>query len=157
MDGLHQLCFLLTADPEKAEQCFLSGLEDCVKANNVFKEWARSWAKRNIIQQAIRIVQPRADHAVSSVSAMVSREIGLITVRDEHIEVNRVLALDQFERFVFVMSVLEHYSEHDCVLLLGCSVQDIRRARVRAIEQLAHSYCMSSDSDSVAELQGANR
>ena len=30
MEGLYLLSFLLTADREKAEQCFVSGLEDAV-------------------------------------------------------------------------------------------------------------------------------
>jgi hypothetical protein len=43
-----------------------------------------------------------------------------------HFEIDALLQLADFDRFVFVMSVLEHYSEHDCALLLGCSVRDIR-------------------------------
>ena len=46
MDRLHQLSFLLTRDQEKAEKCFVTGLEDSVKSNRVFREWARSWAER---------------------------------------------------------------------------------------------------------------
>lgn len=38
--------FLLTGDPEKAEKCLVGGIEDCVKQNLVFREWARSRAKR---------------------------------------------------------------------------------------------------------------
>jgi hypothetical protein len=34
--------------------------------------------------------------------------------RDGYFEMDTVLRLAEFERFVFVMSVLEHYSEHDC-------------------------------------------
>jgi len=37
---------------------------------------------------------------------------------------------------VFTMSVLEHYSEHDCSLLLGCSVREIREGRARALKEL---------------------
>ncbi len=47
-----------------------------------------------------------------------------------------VLDLEDFERFVFVMSVLEHYSEHDCRLLLGCSAREVREARSRALAEL---------------------
>ena len=45
---LYQLSFLLTRDPAKAERCLVVGLEDCVRENRVFREWARSWAKRVI-------------------------------------------------------------------------------------------------------------
>jgi membrane protein DedA with SNARE-associated domain len=57
--SLYRLSFLLTADQEKARQCFVSGLEDCVKSNSVFKECARSWARRAIIQSAVRVIHPR--------------------------------------------------------------------------------------------------
>ena len=59
MDELYQLSFLLTADYDKAERCLVAGFEEAVKENHVFKEWARSWAKRAIIQNAIRELKPR--------------------------------------------------------------------------------------------------
>src|ERR1700751_225377 len=59
MNELYQLSFLLTRDSAKAERCFVSGLEDCVAGNRVFREWARSWAKRTIVQNAIRELKPR--------------------------------------------------------------------------------------------------
>ena len=31
LHGLYQLAFLLTGDHQKAERCFVAGLEDCVK------------------------------------------------------------------------------------------------------------------------------
>jgi len=56
-----------------------------------------------------------------------------------HFDLETVLGLGDFERFVFVMSVLENYSHHECALLLGCSVFEIRQARLRALEELASS------------------
>ena len=50
-----------------------------------------------------------------------------------------VLNLEDFERFVFIMSVLEHYSDHDCALLFGCSVREILEARARALRELMES------------------
>ena len=61
---LYQLSFRLTRDPEKAERCLASGLEDCVRGNRVFREWARSWAKRTIIQ-AIRELKPQPNQSNS--------------------------------------------------------------------------------------------
>ncbi|MGA8272140.1 MAG: hypothetical protein WB919_11330, partial [Candidatus Sulfotelmatobacter sp.] len=65
LNGLYQLAFLLTGDQKKAEKCFVSGIEDCVNENRVFKEWARSWAKRSIIQNAIRELRPSPSHSYS--------------------------------------------------------------------------------------------
>ena len=39
MDSMHLLSFLLTADQTKAEECFVSGLEDCVEGTYVFRDW----------------------------------------------------------------------------------------------------------------------
>ena len=50
-----------------------------------------------------------------------------------------ILALDTLERFVFVMSGLEGYSDQYCSALLGCSLQTIADARARAVQQLANT------------------
>ena len=137
---LYQLSFLLTRDPAKAERCLVTGLEDCVSGNRVFREWARSWAKRRIVQNAIRELKPRPTQSNSPLSgAMFSDMDQHSRGRGEHFEIDAVLRLADFDRFVFVMSVLEHYSEHDCALLLGCSARDIREGRTRALKELADS------------------
>ena len=139
MNGLYHLSFLLTGDQEKAEKCFVSGVEDSVSENHVFKEWARSWAKRTIVQNAIRELRPHRSHSGSYLSPSVPSN-NPQSNGPEHFEVAAVLALGDFERFVFVMSVLEHYSQHECALLLGCSISDVRAARVRALEELATTH-----------------
>jgi DNA-directed RNA polymerase specialized sigma24 family protein len=147
---LYQLSFLLTRDRKKAEQCLVSGLEDCVKGNPVFREWARSWAKRTIIQNAIRELKPRPGRYDSSSSTTISSHIGqMLNGPAGHFEIDAVLALEDFKRFVFVMSILEHYSQHDCALLLGCSLLEIREALPRALEELAHSSHMVFPHDEV--------
>jgi len=132
MEGLYLLSFLLTADRNKAEQCFVSGIEDSIKGNPVFKEWARSWARRVIIQNAIRVVNPRLmENNAASIS-----DSGGKTLAAEQGEIAAVLALKPFERFVYVMSVLERYSDHDCSILLGCARLEVIAARIRAVQQL---------------------
>src|SRR5690349_15572071 len=140
LDELYQLSFLLTRDPQKAEQCFVGGLEDCVAGNSVFREWARSWAKRTIVQNAIRELKPRPSQSNSPLSGAIFSDMNQHSRGPGgHFDLNAVLGLEDFERFVFVMSVLEHYSEHDCALLLGCSSRDIREGRTRALKELADS------------------
>src|SRR5258708_8266628 len=51
-------------------------------------------------------------------------------------EIAAILDLARFDRFVFVMSVLEHYSDHECSILLGCSRRDGIYARRGALPQL---------------------
>jgi hypothetical protein len=132
MSELYQLSFLLTADHRKAERCFVAGLEESATSNHVFKEWARSWAKRAIIQNAIRqlnpVPGPTPPTALHSASELIKDN------RD--FELDRVLGMGDFDRFVFVISVLEHYSDRDCAMLLGCSPRQVGEARVRGFEQL---------------------
>jgi hypothetical protein len=56
---MHWLPFLLTADPTKAEECFVPGLGDCVEGSCVFRDWVQSRARRTMIQKAIRMLAPR--------------------------------------------------------------------------------------------------
>jgi DNA-directed RNA polymerase specialized sigma24 family protein len=58
---------------------------------------------------------------------------------DLHPILRAVLRLNPFERFVFVMSVLEGYSDRDCSLLLGSSTRDVVAAKARALEHLGRN------------------
>jgi DNA-directed RNA polymerase specialized sigma24 family protein len=151
---LYQLSFLLTRDPAKAERCLVSGLEDCVSGNRVFREWARSWAKRTILQNAIRGLKPRPSQSNSTPSRATYSNMDQYS-RDPggHFEIDAVLRLADFDRFVFVMAVLEYYSEHDCALLLGCSAGDVREGPSRALKELADSHHMEP-SDNQLVVQG---
>lgn len=135
MNRLYLLSFLLTGDHRKAEQCFVSGLENCVEANQVFRDWVRSWTRRAIIQNAIRIMQPAREQTKQS--SMRRSETGNLAVTESEAPFAAVLGLNPFERFVFVLSVLERYSDQDCRLLLECSRQEVVRARSRAVEHIA--------------------
>jgi hypothetical protein len=140
LKDLYQLSFLLTCDLELAERCLVCSLEDCVIGNPVFREWVRSWAKRTIIQNAIRELKPRPTLSNSPRSAtFFPGSERRPNSSGGHFRMHAVLQLENFDRFVLVMSALENYSEHDCALLLGCSVPEIREARSRALKALADS------------------
>ena len=143
MNSLYLLSFLLTADHEKAEQCFVSGMEDAVQGNPVFKEWARSWARRVIIVNAVRAINPRPMEENGRWKSATVSNNGK-TPPAEQVEIARVLALDPFERFVYVMTVLERYSDQDCSLLLGCARRDVVAARTRAFEQIGSAMASHS-------------
>jgi hypothetical protein len=91
------------------------------------------------MQNAIRMLVPRksqspvadvlSDHVISDFGR--TREIGFA--------IGSIPALRDFERFVFVISVLEKYPDHDCSILLGCAGQDIAETRIRALLHLAES------------------
>jgi DNA-directed RNA polymerase specialized sigma24 family protein len=55
---------------------------------------------------------------------------------EQQAEIAAVARLEPFERFVYVMTVLERYSDHECSILLGCARRDVLAARTRALQQL---------------------
>lgn len=136
MNSLYLLAFLLTADHGLAEQCFVSGLEDVVEGNPVFKEWAHSWARRVIIHNAVRLINPRPDIGSGRLrSALLDSDYKTLPA-ERHVEVSALLGLEPFDRIVYVVTVLEHYSDHECSLLLGCARRDVPPARTRALEEI---------------------
>lgn len=142
MNSLYLFSFLLTADYEKAEQCYLCGLGECVEGVNVFMDWARSWSRRTILKHAIGMIAPVPEHA-DYFSLMGLRGAATPAKNDLFAA---IVALSAFERFVFVMSVLEKQSDDDCSMLLGCSRRDVIIARELALKRLAltHDGCDQS-------------
>jgi DNA-directed RNA polymerase specialized sigma24 family protein len=124
MRPLYLLAFLLTANHARAEQCYAESMENVTKGKPVFKEGARSWIKETVIQSAIRMVlreptQPQDRDAWNE--SPVSRVTDAVT------------RLAPLMRFVFVMSVLERYSDRECSRLLNCTVRDVITARSQAL------------------------
>src|SRR5215469_1929714 len=147
MRNLYWLSFILTADPGKAEQCFVAGLDDCFAGNGVFREWARSWARRTIIKNAIRLISPEFTSASGASNNTVLNRVE--TAAGSHLplaeerEISAIFDLDPFDRFAFVMSVLERFSDRDCALLLGCTQQALVAGRLRALQRLSHAIIMA--------------
>ena len=145
VDSLYLLALLLTGNYEKAEECVVAGIGESTKGNHVFKEWAHSWARRTIIQSAIRVIAPRKRSATATLNlfdAAAMDKVPLVL----HSEVRAILELAPFERFVFVMSVLERYSDHDCSILLGCPRRDMATTRARAMQQLVRLLALKQKS-----------
>ena len=150
MNNLYLLALLLTADPQKAEQCFLSGFEDSVSNNSVFKDRTYLWARRSIILHAIQLLCPRPNHehqsnetrpSIGEISAGVRAYPNLVGI----------VRLNSFERFVFIMSILETYSDQECSLLLGCFRRDVINARSAAIRHLA-SVVVPTETQPMSDL-----
>jgi hypothetical protein len=129
MRQLYQLAYLLTADPQKAEQCFVAGLENAMEGSPVFKNWAQSWSKRTVIKNAIRMIAP------------LPRRSGADPTQWH--ATNTVVKLEPFERFVFVLSVLESYPDRECASLLNCRKQDVVAARMRVLQQFGSGLASS--------------
>jgi hypothetical protein len=148
LNPLYQLSFLLTGDHQKGETCFVAGIECCANENRVFRQWARAWTKRVIVESAIRELQPRLSSNSSSLRSVFSHN-QQSSGPSRHFDADAVLRLADFERFVFVLRLLERYRESDCALLLGCSASQVREACTRAIQALASIGQVSFSGDSV--------
>jgi hypothetical protein len=131
MAGLHLLAYLLTADSVKAEECFVAGLEESIHGNPVFKQWARAWSKRAIIQNAIKVMSPAPGERRSA------PELAQNGNASDNPLISAVTQWTTFERFVFVMSVLEGYSLRECSTLLACSDHDVMSAKSQLLQRLA--------------------
>jgi hypothetical protein len=151
---LYLLSLLLTADHKKAEQCFVTGLDRCSEGRPVFNEWARSWTRRIIVQSAIRMISPKANPireasvlTVTSVPAHSENQAFLLAITQ----------LPPFERFVFVLSTLERYSDRDCRAFLGCSLHELVNARTRAVELLPVLHSRSQTLQRSEKIDPAGR
>jgi hypothetical protein len=136
MHSLYLLSFLLTADLDKAGQCFISGMGESEEDIGAFMAWAQARARRTILNHAIWMIMPAPERAEDFSSALLKRSAtsGRIKLFDA------ILGLNAFERFVYVISVLEKQSDGDCSTLLRCSRRDVVIARALALERLANTY-----------------
>src|SRR5438445_6594011 len=156
MVGLHRLAFLLTADHAAAEQCFVAGLEASIHGNPVFRQWARAWSKRAIIQSAIKAIAPMPTRHGAILEAAEAQWSG----NDAESVAAVVASWEPFQRFVFVMAVLEGYGLRECAALLACPVQDVITAKSFALQRLAGqstAEVLSPDPEYVRQNQGFAR
>jgi DNA-directed RNA polymerase specialized sigma24 family protein len=151
--GLQRLALLLTANSEAAKRCLSRAFRECIASTSVSKEWVVSWTRRMVIRNAISLVMGPGgrsfvntnDDADDGFVAFSSDDsLGAIAASES------ILGLTEFERFVFVICVLERYSIHDCALLLGKSPRDINEARQRVGNQVGQIDGLSNISQRFA-------
>ncbi len=131
------LAFLLTANHKKAEQCFAATIEEALKEQAVFKDWACSWIKRSLIKNAIGIISPTSTRGGEDRESWSTGRRRMGQRRTEGgDEIDTVTQLPPLERFVFVMSVLERYSPWECAGLLGCGTKNVVESRMQAWRRL---------------------
>jgi hypothetical protein len=141
MHSLYLLAFLLTADHDKAEECLVSAMGECVEGVGVFTDWARSWTRTAVLRRAIQMIMPAPEHA-DSVSLISLKTSGTPA---ENNPFSAILLLDDFERFVFVMSILEGQSDEQCAVLLRCSRRDVMIARVLALKRQSSTDVLAEE------------
>ena len=145
MKSLYLLAFLLTANHQDAEQCFVSTLNAAFEEHAVFKGWSPTWVKRSLIKHAIEIAAPASGRDMTKRDFWSVEQYGM--PGDGQIEV--VTRPAPLERFVFVMSNLEHYSAWECSLLLGCSKKQVVQAGIRALRELPRPERLLAKTDAM--------
>src|SRR6185369_630903 len=114
--------------------------------------------KRTIVQNAIRALRPYLSKANSYLaSSAFTKDSRGPEVPNQTFGINSVLALDAFDRFVFVLTVLDRYTDRECAVLLNCPFQDVSKARFRALEQIVNLHRESLSHETAKNLQEANR
>jgi hypothetical protein len=130
MSSLYLLALLLTGSDDKAERCFISALDACAEETDVVMTWTSIVTRRAIIEHAIQMIRPVPGNEDT---------FSLISPAAQNSPFAGIRALDTFERFVFVMSILEGWSEQDCALRLRCSRRDVVIARLLALKSVGSS------------------
>jgi len=134
MPSLYLLALLLTGNKDKASQCLVLGLADCGDRIGRFIERARARARRAIVKRAINMIRPEPQNP--------GTQPFFSTKDPENNRFSAIVTLDAFERFVFVMSVLEGQSDRDCQRLLRCTQQELATARVLALALVTTASCV---------------
>ena len=147
MGRLYVLAFLLSANHEQAERCFVQTLQEIPEHKTVFKAWVRIWTRRALIKTAIRSILQEAcvttrarDHWWENQGNPGEAET-----------VETIRRLSSLDRFVFVMSVLERYSLKECSVLLDCTIETVSEARMRALTGLgSRASVLTADTESAS-------
>jgi DNA-directed RNA polymerase specialized sigma24 family protein len=140
MTELFRLAFLLIADVEEAERCVILAMRECMSAGWVLKEELHIWIRRIVVRIGIEMV---TGHQNDSSRNREEDEPGMSisdpmgTAVSAYENSAGILTLDDNERLVCVLSVVEHYPMKECARLLGRSIKEVREARRSALERIA--------------------
>jgi len=129
VSGIFHLALLLTADPVSAEKCLIAALDDCVRKDSVFLEYAPAYARYAVIRQATKA---RCDLHQQSPRG----DTGETEILTDLYKSDPLLSLPRFERAVFILCLLECFSDKQASLLLRATPEVVRRARIQGLERV---------------------
>jgi hypothetical protein len=112
-----------------------------VEGIGVFMDWARSWTRAAVVKYAIQMIKP-APEPTDCVSFTSLKRSSTPT---ENNPFAGILLLDAFERFIFVMSILEEQSDEECAILLRCSPRDVMMARLLALKRQSSTDALTEE------------
>ena len=136
MTDFFRLSLQLTANAEMADRCLIYAMRDCFGKSTISRRFARVWARRMVIRNAIRLVLGiDNDNACDAGCEFHMQPSGYRT--EELRESVAVLDLPDVDRLAFVICFLERLSILDCALLLRKSPKDVNDAIARAAKRVA--------------------
>ena len=141
-NSLYLLAFSLTTNHAAAEHCFVDAVEQTFKPNNVFKEWVSSWIRRTLITSAITTVFDASNSDKRNADSWYPGQ------GEGGLAIDAITRLADLDRFIYVMSVLERYSIHECSLLLDCPASTVIKSRAHAL------WALPAFNDGVMNLAG---
>ena len=110
----------------------MQGLDDCIDGNPVFHAWAHSWTRRIIVRNALRMIAPDSHSRTGEREVSPSANNSICEGPPlQGVQFASVLALRDFVRLVYVLSVLERDADQNCAVLLGVSRPEVREAAFR--------------------------
>lgn len=129
MSCMFHVAFLLTANLVSAEECFIAALDDCVRKDSVFLECAPAYARYAVIRRATKAISDRLQESPRSDTGQSETPTGPY-------KSDPLFLLPVFERAVFILCLLERFSDKQASLLLGATPEAVRRARIHGVERL---------------------
>ena len=139
MNDLFCLAFLLTADADRAEDCIFRSIHECMKNTRVLREKMLAWVRNSVIRNGIAIVtelelDSPQDTQINSIPLTPESSQACVGTMDCSAG---ILQLSSFDRLVYVICIIEHYTSRHCALLLRRSREEVREARARALAHIA--------------------
>jgi len=142
MAELYLLAFMLTADKETAEQCMLDAVDEYLNSSAPsLIDWMRDKGRHAVIERAVQSLNPRVKASYCWTVPTGTRALRA----PGHQPFAVMTALGTFERFVYVLTVLEGYDEEECAGVLEC-----RRSDVVAARKLSHQLVGLGDAEGAA-------
>lgn len=148
-DELRWLCYTLTGDDELSDKVLDAALEQSLKgAEQVFREWMSSWARRLIIKFCIATVRPSASgvsrcqcavHVTGRSSVDAASLDGILSQPSLALQ-GRLQQMDSLPRFVFVLRAMEGQSRRDTSLLLNIDDITCDAAFLHAVNILQENF-----------------
>jgi DNA-directed RNA polymerase specialized sigma24 family protein len=139
MNRFYFLSLMLTADADKAEQCFVTSLGTCTQSRRIFKDWAQRWATHTIIKTAIQIMSPVQIQQQDARSRSEHDEVS----SEPEVVLSALQSFPPLDRFVYHMTLVERYSDLECSTFMGCTPQEVRLSRERAVQRLTTDESLS--------------